>query len=323
LNAMNAQPPRSSLLRRNAAQTRRLGRIAAGTAGIASCLRNIQEAIGVTKRLTAVTAAALGLLIASPVDLQAKKELPLVPLPSVFDFTEGRGWGGALGLGFEYENAYDGSDEYESGIEPAGAIQWRNGNHLFFWEGIELGWRGLTAEKWLMQAGARYEAGLAADDSKDGRLKGFVERDSHIVGFLEFRRAIGKDWRNWVGGRALGGASDFGWLGVLAAGRRFGSSLDGTGTEIFAFSTFGTGTFITKDFGVTRADAVGSGLRETKLGGGYRSTGVQLIDRRHLTPKIQVIGSAGFELYSSDIKRSPVARKGHEIEAALSIVYLF
>ncbi|MFO7684925.1 MAG: hypothetical protein R6V60_02440, partial [Desulfobacterales bacterium] len=74
-------------------------------------------------------------------DVRAENdELPLVPLPSVFDFTRGAGWGIALGVGVEYGNAYDGSDEYEFEIEPAGAIQYRTGNHLFFWEGIEAGW---------------------------------------------------------------------------------------------------------------------------------------------------------------------------------------
>jgi len=290
---------------------------------LTSTTRTLRREAAALRCRAALAGATLLLWIASPATAKEQNTLPLVPLPSVFDFSGGSGWGAALGVGFEYENAYDGSDEYESGVEPAGAVHWRNGNNLFFWEGIELGWRGLPAEDWLVQAGARYEEGLEPDDSKDGRLKGFVKRDAHVVGFLEVRRAIGPDWRNWIAARTLGGASDFGWLGVLAAGRRFGNQLDGTGTEIYGFSTFGTGSFITKDFGVTKADAAGSGLRETKLGGGYRSTGLQVIDRRSLTPRIQLITSAGVEYYSSDIKRSPVARKGHEIEAGVSIVYRF
>ncbi len=247
----------------------------------------------------------------------------LVPLPSVLDFTRGDGWGVALGVGVEYETAYDGSDEYEFEIDPAGAIQWRTGNHLFFWEGMELGWRGRIADVWLVQAGARYEDGLEPDDSEDGNLDGFEERDSHLVGFLEVRRAFGQDWRNWIGARAMGGETDFGWLGVLAAGHRFGDRLDGTGTEMFIFSTFGTDDFITKDFGVTAADSVASGLPETELDGGYRSTGVTLIDRRYLTRNIHLIAQAGAELYSNDIQDSPVAREDYEIEVGLSIIYQF
>lgn len=270
-----------------------------------------------------VAAVIVGLVTSVTAKGQNQELEALVPLPSVFDFTRGGGWGVALGAGIEYETAYDGSDEYEFELDPAGAIQWRTGNHLLFWEGVELGWRGRLADVWLVQAGARYEDGLEPDDSEDGNLDGFEERDSHLVGFLEVRRAFGSDWRNWIGARTMGGESDFGWLGVLAAGHRFGSCFDGTGTELFIFSTFGTDDFISKDFGITAADAAASGLPETELDGGYRSTGITLIDRRHITRNIHVIAQAGAELYSDDIQDSPVARKDYEIEIGLSVVYHF
>jgi outer membrane scaffolding protein for murein synthesis (MipA/OmpV family) len=247
----------------------------------------------------------------------------LVPLPSVPDFTRGGGWGVALGAGVEYEAAYDGSDEYELEVEPAGAVQWRSGNNLIFWEGFELGWRGRLADNWLMQAGARYEDGLEPDDSDKGRLDGIEERDSHVVGFLEARRAIGAQWRNWVAGRVMGGPSDFGWLAVLAAGHRFGEQEDGTGTEVFLFSTFGTSDFINKDFGISAKDSASSGLTETELSGGYRSTGLTLIDRRYLSESIQIISQGVIEYYSSDIQDSPIARDDYEFELGVSVVWHF
>jgi outer membrane scaffolding protein for murein synthesis (MipA/OmpV family) len=112
-------------------------------------------------------------------------------------------------------------------------------------------------------------------------------------------------------------------LGVLAAGRRFGQQLDGTGTEIYGFMTFGNDRFINKDFGVTAADAVGSGLRQTTLGGGYRSTGLQLVHRRHLTQRLHAIAQVGAEKYSSDIGKSPIARKDYEFEVSLALVWQF
>lgn len=247
----------------------------------------------------------------------------LVPLPSVLDFTDGHGWGIALGVGLEYEAAYDGSDEYEFELDPAGAIQWRSGSHMVFWEGTELGWRGLPKSGLLVQAGARYEAGLETDDSEDGRLDGIKERDSHVVGFLEARQALDASWRNWVGGRLMGGESDFGWLGVLAAGHRFGSALDGTGTEVFLFSTFGNEDFINKDFGVSAEDAAASGLIETDLDGGYRSIGITAMDRRWLTESIMLMVEVGAEWYSSDIGDSPIARDDYEAEVGASLVYTF
>jgi outer membrane scaffolding protein for murein synthesis (MipA/OmpV family) len=259
-----------------------------------------------------------GLVIGQETDNAA-----LVPLPSVLDFTRGGGWGVALGAGVEYGTAYDGSDEYELEVEPAGAVQWRTGNHLLFWEGIELGWRSRLASVWLVQAGARYEDGLEPNDSDDGRLDGIEDRDSHIVGFVEVRRALGENWRNWVGGRVMGGEHDFGWLGILAAGHRFGTRTDGTGTEVFVFSTFGTDEFINKDFGVSGAEAASSGLEETDLDGGYRSVGMTLTDRRYLSTHFHIITQAGVELYSEAIQDSPIARNDYETELGVSLLYHF
>jgi len=247
----------------------------------------------------------------------------LVPLPSVFDFTRGDGWGVALGAGIEYEAAYDGSDEYEFEFDPAGAIQWRDGDHMLFFEGTELGWRGVFKDRWLLQAGLRYEDGLDPSDSEDGSLDGIEKRDSHLTGFVEARWALDNEWRNWIGGRVLAGESDFGALGVLAAGHRFGDGLDGLGTEVFVFSTFGDSAFLNKDFGVTAADAAGSGFAETEFSGGYRSTGFQVVHRRRFTENLQLIAQAGIELYNSDIADSPIARDDFEGELSLALVWQF
>jgi outer membrane scaffolding protein for murein synthesis (MipA/OmpV family) len=249
--------------------------------------------------------------------------IALVPLPSVFDFTRGKGWGIALGVGAEYESAYDGSDEYELEVEPAGAIQYRYDDHLFFWEGFELGWRSRMADKWLVQLNARYERGRESSDSDDGNLDGLDDQDDEIVGVGEVRRSIYGNWRAWVAGRMMAGDSDFGALGVIAAGYRFGSGFDGTGTELYLFSTFGTSDFINRDFGVTEEEARASGLAEKDYNGGYRSSGISLISRYYLTNHFQIIAQAGFELYSSRIQNSPIAREDFEAEAGLSIVYHF
>jgi outer membrane scaffolding protein for murein synthesis (MipA/OmpV family) len=255
---------------------------------------------------------------------EAKPEVEaLVPLPSLPDFTRGEGWGVALGVGFEYENAYDGSDEYEFEIDPAGAVQWRSGNHLFFWEGMELGWRSRMADLWLVQAAARYEGGREEDDSDDDRLDGLEDQDDQLVGVIEVRRSLDDEWRNWVAARIMAGDSNFGLLGVAAIGHRFGSKRDGTGTEAFLFTTFGTSDFINRDFGVTQAESVTSGLPATDLDGGYRSTGISLIDRRYITDHIQIAVQGGFELYSNDIQDSPIAREDYEIEIGVSLVYHF
>ncbi|MGA0334546.1 MAG: MipA/OmpV family protein, partial [Kiritimatiellia bacterium] len=121
----------------------------------------------------------------------------------------------------------------------------------------------------------------------------------------------------------LGGESDFGWLGLMAFGHRFGDALDGTGSEIYVFTTFGTDTFFNKDFGVTAADAAASGLMETELSGGYRSVGLSWVDRRYLSEHLQLVLQAGVERYSSEIQDSPIARDSYEAEIGISLLWRF
>jgi outer membrane scaffolding protein for murein synthesis (MipA/OmpV family) len=285
--------------------------------------RRHRACLGPISRVAIAPVLVLVALTAGTADAQSTvDELPLVPSPSVLDFTRGGGWGFALGAAAEYESAYDGSDEMELELEPAGAVHWRTGNHLFFWEGIELGWR--LGDDWLLQVAARSEGGREADDSKDGYLDGLDDRDDELAGVLEVRRAFGSDWRWWVAGRVMAGSSDLGTLGVLAAGRRFGSQLDGTGTELFVFTTFGDSDFLNRDFGVTEDESIASGYPVTELDGGYRSVGLTAVHRSYLwRDKLMLLANASYEHYSSDIADSPIARQDSEYEIGLSLVYHF
>lgn len=121
----------------------------------------------------------------------------LVPLPSVDDFTRGEdGWGAGLGLGIEYESAYEGSDEYELEVDPAGAVQWRNGNDIYYWAGAALGWRGLRSQAWLFDVSVAFpfEEGREESDSEDGRLDGLGDVDGSTEIVLQARRALDSGW---------------------------------------------------------------------------------------------------------------------------------
>lgn len=263
--------------------------------------------------------------ILNPVNSMAAEpeQIALVPLPSVFDFTNGQGWGAALGAGLEYESAYDGSDEYEIEVNPVGAVHWRRGNNLFFFEGYELGWRGRVAQQCLLQTGLRYESGLEADDSDDGQLDGLPERDNHVVGFIETRYALDPEWQKWLGFRLMGGESDFGVLGVVAAGYRPTQRSDGLGFEFLLFSTFGDAAFINKDFGVSASDSAASGLSETSLDGGYRSTGITMLYRETLWNRLQYAVEIGIEYYNNDIADSPIAQERYETETGVNLLWVF
>ena len=123
----------------------------------------------------------------------------LVPLPSVDDFTKGHdGWSFGLGLGVEYESAYEGSDEFGFEAQPAGAVQWRSGDDIFYWAGEALGWRGLRSDTWLLDVAVAFDEGREESDSDDGHLDGLGDEDEETELVLQARYALDDDWRYWL-----------------------------------------------------------------------------------------------------------------------------
>ena len=246
----------------------------------------------------------------------------LVPLPSVDDFTRGNdGWAFGLGLSVEYESAYEGSDEFEFEVDPAGAVQWRKGDDIYYWAGEALGWRGLRSESWLFDAAVAFDEGREEDDSDDDRLDGLGDNDEETELVLQARRAFDADWRYWLDGRVVTG--DDGSLGLLAVGRRFGDQNDGTGHEIAIAVVFHDSDYANKDFGIDAKQSAASGLDETDLSGGFRSVGINYNYRHYINENWQIIGEAVYEGYSSDIKDSPIARNDYEAEVGVGFIYVF
>ncbi len=246
----------------------------------------------------------------------------LVPLPSVDDFTRGKdGWGLGLGLGIEYESAYEGSDEFGFEVDPAGALQWRRGHNIFFWAGEALGWRGLRSGTWLLEATLAFDEGREESDSDDGRLDGLGDQDESTELVLQARRAFNDNWRYWLDGRVV--ISDNGSLGLFGAGRRFGNQNNGTGHEIAIALVFHDSDFANKDFGIDADQSVESGLDETNLSGGFRSVGFNYNYRQYINKNLQIFGEAVYEGYSSDIQDSPITRNNFEAEVGVGIIYVF
>lgn len=261
------------------------------------------------------------LLVAAPAPAPGDKSA-LVPLPSVDDFTRGNdGWSFALGLGIEYESAYEGSDEFGFEVNPAGAVQWRKGDDIFYWAGEALGWRGLRSDTWLLDAAVGFDEGREESDSDDGHLDGLGDGDEGTEIVLQARRALDADWRNWLVGRVVTG--DTGSLGLFGVGHRFGDKRDGTGSEINLVVTFHDSDFANKDFGIDAAQSAASGLPETVLSGGYRSFGIDYTYRYAIDENWQLFGEALYERYSSDIAESPIARNNFEAEVGVGFIYLF
>jgi len=246
----------------------------------------------------------------------------LVPLPSLDDFTRGNdGWSFGLGLGVEYESAYEGSDEFGFEVDPAGAVQWRRGDNIFYWAGEALGWRGLRANTWLFEATIGFDEGRKESDSDKGRLAGLGDADEGIEFVLQTRRAFDADWRYWLDGRVVTG--DNGNLGIFGVGRRFGDRNDGSGSEFSVVALYHDSEFANKDFGITAAQAVASGLNQTNLSGGFRSIGFHYNYRNNITRNWQIFGEVLYERYGNGIKRSPIARNNYEAEVGVGFIYVF
>ncbi|TDT37678.1 outer membrane scaffolding protein for murein synthesis (MipA/OmpV family) [Halospina denitrificans] len=268
--------------------------------------------------LLAVCLHALFLQTASAQD----RKTALVPLPSVNDFTRGDdGWALGLGLAVEYESAYEGSDEFGVEVDPAGAVQWRKGDDIFFFAGEALGWRGLRSDTWLFEAVVGFDEGRQESDSDDGRLDGLGDQDEGAEVALQVRRAFDADWRYWLDGRVV--TEDNGNLGLLAVGRRFGDQIDGTGHEIAIAVVFQDSDLANKDFGIDAEQSAASGLNETELSGGFRSIGFNYNYRHYVNENWQLFGEAVYEGYSSDIQDSPITRNDYEAEVGVGFIYVF
>lgn len=254
--------------------------------------------------------------------LAQEEKTALVPLPSIDDFTRGDdGWSFGLGLGVEYEPAYEGSDEFGFEVQPAGAVQWRRGDDIFFWAGEALGWRGLRSDTWLLEAIVGFEEGREESDSDDGRLDGLGDTDEGFELALQARRAFDADWRYWLDGRIVAGEN--GSLGIFGVGRRFGERKDGSGSEFSIVTVFHDSDLANTEFGVDPMQAAASGLKETNLSGGFRSIGAHYNYRNYIHDNWRIFGEVLYERYSSDIADSPITRNNYEAEVGVGVIYVF
>lgn len=246
----------------------------------------------------------------------------LVPLPSVDDFSRGKdGWSLGLGFGVEYETAYEGSDEFGLEIEPAGGLQWRSGDNVYFFAGEALGWRGVRANTWLFEALIGFDEGRKESDSDDGHLLGLGEQKEGAELVLQARRAFDADWRYWLVGRIVTGSD--GNLGLFGVGRRFSNQMDGTGSEVNVVVVVHDSEYANKGFGINSAQSVASGFNETNLSGGIRSIGINYNFRSQVHEDWQIYGEALFEYFSSEVRKSPIARSDYEAEIGVGFIYLF
>lgn len=252
----------------------------------------------------------------------AQEKTALVPLPSLDDFTKGQdGWALGLGAGVEYESAYEGSDEFGFEADPAGALQWRSGDNIFYFAGEAIGWRGLRDDVWLFEATVGFDEGREEADSDDGYLNGMGDSEEGAEFVLQARRAFDADWRYWLDGRVI--ASEDGNIGIFGVGTRFGEQFDGTGHELSVVAVYHDSDRANKDFGVNAAQAAASGYNQTYIDSGIRSVGLHYNYRTYINENWLVFVEGLYEHYSSDVRNSPIARGDYEAELGVGFIYMF
>jgi len=178
-------------------------------------------------------------------------------------------------------------------------------------------------EQWYFQVDLGLDGEREEDDSDDGNLDGLEERDDELAATGEVRYFFDSEWRNYIGTRISVGNSDFGALGFLFAGHRFGARQDGGGTEVFLYSTFADCNNLNRDFGINTSEAAASGLAATDLDGGYRSSGLRVVDRRFAGMHFQIVSGFEVQLFGSDVQDSPIAREDFSVEVELGVLYHF
>lgn len=250
-----------------------------------------------------------------------------ISLASITDHTKEDGFVQVFGINLDYKPAFRGSDKYGVEIQGGGAIQYKNGKHLFFLEGFdidgaELGWRSMVTNNWLLQAGLRHETVLPSSDLKQAKIEGMPHRGSTVFGFVEANYLFGKNERYWLSGRLSAGPSDFGYRAKFSVGHRLGRSADSS-LDLLAYSTFGDKEQFDRYFGISAQESISSGLNQTDLGSGYRSSGVEFLYRQNLLSNIQILAKVGVEVYSSEIEKSALVSGNAEITSELSIVWRF
>lgn len=274
------------------------------------------------KVLTTLLLALLIQPISSQTAWAEDSKRALVPLPSVDDFSKGKdGWSFGLGFGVEYETAYEGSDEFGLEVEPAGGLQWRQGNDVFFFAGEALGWRGVRDNTWLFEALIGFAEGRKESDSDDGHLFGLGEQEEGAELVLQARRAFDADWRYWLVGRLVSGSD--GNLALFGVGRRFGSQHDGSGSEVNLVAVVHDSDYANQGFGINASQALASGLKETRLSGGLRSVGINYNFRQYVADHWQIYGEALYEYFASEVRASPIARSAYEAEVGIGFIYVF
>jgi outer membrane scaffolding protein for murein synthesis (MipA/OmpV family) len=272
-------------------------------------------------RFTPAILLAAGLCINPPGAASAAVPEGALPTAELPDLAADGEWALAVGAEAEYSVDYDGSDDYETELQPGLIAHLRRGDLRYYLEGNSLGVRWTPSPDWLLGLGLQYEFGRSEDDNP--ALRGLGDTDDEPALTLDVRRGFGAGWPWWLAARVLAGDSDLGALAVVGLGREIPVPSPRWTADVVLYATFATSEFQRKDFGVTRAQSVTSGYAAFEPSGGYRALGLQSYLQYVASKRLLVRAEAGYEGYSSSVRDSPIVRAGSDGEFEVSLTLLY
>jgi outer membrane scaffolding protein for murein synthesis (MipA/OmpV family) len=242
-------------------------------------------------------------------------------LPSAPNYVADEGWNVLLGLGVEYEGAYDASKDYEADLEPWVVVHYVVDEVQVYLEGYVGGVRWYPDERWLVGVGARWESGREEDE--DPALAGLGDVDSELMGTGEVRWAFDDAWSWWLAAGALAGSEDKGVLGVVALGHTIRPPVRGLVADVYAGVTLADARFIRNDFGISSEQEANSVYDAYEPDSGLRSYGIETAIEYQVTDHLLLRLTANIEKYSDSISDSPLVKAGqdYEFEVGLAVAW--
>jgi outer membrane scaffolding protein for murein synthesis (MipA/OmpV family) len=245
----------------------------------------------------------------------------LVGPSAVFNTQEG--WRYSLGLGLEYEAMYHGSDETEVGLSPYAEIafskdNWEFQSNIFNNRLIYQATDNIFAIGWV-----NLEEGRDEESSEEGVLNGMGEIDDQIeLGGGFAWQPMDKLTISLVGQGYAGGDTEKGLVGFLGAHYRFIEQEDFV-FEVGADISFANSDHLNTEFGITDQQANDSGYAAYAIDGGLKSYGLSANGSYAFKENMMVSFGAHYEVYTSDVKNSPIVTTENEMEVELTFIYQF
>ena len=277
------------------------------------------------KSIGRVGAAALMLAVMAAEPSRADDPLPLNPGGPWYGLNFESGWDFDVGIGFEYEPAYAGSDEYSSEPDVTARALYRTENgHRYVVSLGEIGVIYSLSPDWQFLAFLEYEEGR--DDEDDATLTGMDDIDSTIEGQFTLARRFNNVTLYGALQPDLLGDADKGLVWFVGAGYdwlsedrrwRANTTVDISGAD---------GEYMRTEFGVTPEESVRTGYSSFRPGSGLKSLTWNVGAERYFSDRFSVLFSVDTELYLDDAADSPlVAAEGTDVtyEASVLLRYRF